>query len=80
MRQIQKKYKSKITGIQRYKGLGEMSAEQLWETTLNPETRSIMQVHIDNPVKANNSVELLMGKKVEPRKNFIIKNAHRANI
>lgn len=80
LRQIQKKYKSKITGIQRYKGLGEMSAEQLWETTLNPETRSIMQVHIDNPVKANNSVELLMGKKVEPRKNFIIKNAHRANI
>ncbi len=61
--------------ITRFKGLGEMDAEQLWETTLDPAKRTLMQVQLDDALKADEMFRTLMGEKVEPRKEFIIKNA-----
>jgi DNA gyrase subunit B len=57
--------------MQRYKGLGEMSAEQLWDTTMNPQTRTLLQVTIPDAVKADESFRILMGEEVPPRKAFI---------
>ena len=62
--------------LQRYKGLGEMSAEQLWETTMNPATRNLIQVTIEDAAKAERMITTLMGDKVEGRKEFLAKFAN----
>ncbi|MEA1785125.1 DNA topoisomerase (ATP-hydrolyzing) subunit B [Arenibacter sp. GZD96] len=67
-------------GIQRYKGLGEMNAEQLWDTTMNPEFRTLRQIKIENAVETDRVFSMLMGDEVPPRRDFIEKNAVYANI
>ncbi|NEW85553.1 MAG: DNA topoisomerase IV subunit B, partial [Mariniphaga sp.] len=70
----------KALHVQRYKGLGEMNAEQLWDTTMNPETRTLRQVTIENPAETDHIFSMLMGDDVPPRRKFIEDNATYANI
>jgi len=67
-------------GIQRYKGLGEMNPEQLWSTTMNPETRMLKKIDIEDMEKADNTFDTLMGNEVAPRKKFIQSRALMADL
>jgi len=69
-----------LVHIQRYKGLGEMNSEQLWDTTLNPGTRTLRQITIDNAAEADRTFAMLMGDEVPPRREFIEQNAVYAKI
>jgi len=74
---IVKEMKAKNVSIQRFKGLGEMNPDQLWETTMNPETRTLLRVDVDDAAEADSIFSMLMGEKVGPRKDFIKSEARK---
>jgi DNA gyrase subunit B len=76
---LEKNPNTKIN-IQRYKGLGEMNPEQLWSTTMNPETRVLKKIDIEDAIRADNAFDVLMGDEVAPRKKFIQSRAKMAEL
>ena len=70
----------KINALQRYKGLGEMDDKQLWETTLDPDSRILAQISISDTVEADEVTDILMGSNVPPRRQFIMEEAKSANV
>ncbi|MDT5036723.1 MAG: gyrase subunit, partial [Micromonosporaceae bacterium] len=79
VRRLEKAGKQVVTPIPRFKGLGEMDADELWHTTMNPATRSVRRITLDDVADAERVLELLMGEKVEPRKNWLIDSADRVD-
>ena len=79
LEQFKREFPDRKPEVQRYKGLGEMDAEQLWDTTMDPTTRTLVQVHLEDANIASQTFEMLMGEDVEPRKNFIQENAQFAD-
>jgi DNA gyrase subunit B len=76
---LEKAGKQVVTPIPRFKGLGEMDADELWDTTMNPATRAVRRIMLDDAEAAEEVLELLMGEKVEPRKNWLIDSASRVD-
>ena len=72
--------KDDSVGVQRYKGLGEMNADQLWDTTMNPDTRTLKQVTIESAAEADRVFSMLMGDEVAPRRDFIESHARYAKL
>jgi DNA gyrase subunit B len=72
-----KKLNAKNITVQRFKGLGEMNADQLWETTMNPQSRTLLRAEIEDGVEADAIFTMLMGEKVAPRKSFIMSEARK---
>ncbi|GAA4566994.1 DNA topoisomerase IV subunit B [Micromonospora coerulea] len=79
VRKLEKSGKQIVTPIPRFKGLGEMDADELWETTMNPATRAVRRITLDDVEAAERILELLMGEKVEPRRNWLIDSADRVD-
>ncbi|MEU0081126.1 DNA topoisomerase IV subunit B [Micromonospora tulbaghiae] len=79
VRKLEKAGKQIVTPIPRFKGLGEMDADELWETTMNPATRAVRRITLDDVEAAERILELLMGEKVEPRRNWLIDSADRVD-
>ena len=79
LKDYRKRHKGSFT-LQRYKGLGEMDADQLWETTLNPDTRMLKKVEIEDGRMASDVTEMLMGNDVPPRRAFIYEHAEDARL
>jgi DNA gyrase subunit B len=71
--------KQVVTPVPRFKGLGEMDADELWETTMNPATRSVRRITLDDALAADEALELLMGEKVEPRRAWLVESAARVD-
>ena len=76
---LEKAGKQIIKPVPRFKGLGEMYADELWETTMNPATRSVRRITMDDALAADEALELLMGEKVEPRRNWLVEAAARVD-
>ncbi|ALG07584.1 DNA gyrase/topoisomerase IV subunit B [Kibdelosporangium phytohabitans] len=76
---LEKAGKQVVTPVPRFKGLGEMDADELWETTMNPATRSVRRITMDDAQAAEDALELLMGEKVEPRRNWLVESSSRVD-